>query len=141
MNKLRIVIDTNSLVSSILIKSSLPDRAFKAARKIGIILLSNDTSQELQEVLTRTKFDKYISLDVREEFLTKLKLEAEQIFISEIITECRDAKDNKFLEVAVNGNATHIITGDGDLLELHPFRGISILTPRQFLEVIGELQP
>lgn len=141
MNKLRIVIDTNSLVSSILIKSSLPDLAFKAARKTGIILLSNDTSQELQEVLTRTKFDKYISLDVREEFLTKLKLEAEQIFISEIITECRDSKDNKFLEVAVNGNATHIITGDGDLLELHLFRGISILTPRQFLEVIGELQP
>lgn len=141
MNKLRIVIDTNSLVSSILIKSSLPDLAFKAARKTGIILLSNDTSQELQEVLTRTKFDKYISLDVREEFLTKLKLQAEQIFISEIITECRDSKDNKFLEVAVNGNATHIITGDGDLLELHPFRGISILTPRQFLEVIGELQP
>jgi len=60
------LIDTNSLVSSILIKSSLPDRAFKPARKTGIILLSNDTSQELQEVLTRTKFDKYISLDVRE---------------------------------------------------------------------------
>lgn len=91
--------------------------------------------------LVPTKFDKYISLDVREEFLTKLKLEAEQIFISEIITECRDSKDNKFLEAAVNGNATHIITGDGELLELHPFRGISILTPRQFLEVIGELQP
>ncbi|GAB4282299.1 MAG: putative toxin-antitoxin system toxin component, PIN family [Oscillatoriaceae cyanobacterium] len=141
MKKLRIILDTNTLVSSILIKSSLPDQAFKAARKIGIILLSNDTSQELQEVLTRTKFDKYILLDVREEFLTKLKLEAEQIFISEIITECRDSKDNKFLEVAVNGNATHIITGDGDLLELHPFRGISILTPRQFLEVIGELTP
>ena len=66
MKKLRIVLDTNSLVSSILIKSSLPDQAFKAARKTGIILLSNDTSQELQEVLTRTKFDKYISLDVRE---------------------------------------------------------------------------
>ncbi|KKD38441.1 putative toxin-antitoxin system toxin component, PIN family [Limnoraphis robusta] len=141
MNKLRVVIDTNILVSSILIQSSLPDIAFKAARKNGIILLSDVTSQELQEVLTRSKFDQYISLDIRYQFLTKIKLESEQIFISELIKECRDPKDNKFLEVAVNGNATYIITGDKDLLELHPFRGISILTPRQFLELIGEAQP
>lgn len=74
MNKLRVVIDTNILVSSILIKSSLPDIAFKAARKNGIILLSDVTSQELQEVLTRSKFDQYISLDIRYQFLTKIKL-------------------------------------------------------------------
>lgn len=118
MNKLRIVIDTNILVSSILIKSSLPDVAFQVARKNGIILLSNATLQELQEVLTRSKFDKYISLDIRYQFLTKIKLESEQILISELVKECRDPKDNKFLEVAFNGNATHIITGDQDLLEL-----------------------
>ncbi|NEN92028.1 MAG: hypothetical protein F6K48_25225 [Okeania sp. SIO3H1] len=40
MNKLRLVIDTNILVSSILIESSLPDIAFKEARKIGTILVS-----------------------------------------------------------------------------------------------------
>nr|WP_232285716.1 putative toxin-antitoxin system toxin component, PIN family [Crocosphaera chwakensis] len=57
------------------------------------------------------------------------------------MNECRDPKDNKFLEVAVNGNATHIITGDKDLLELHPFRGISILKPKQFLQIIGEIKP
>lgn len=135
MNKLRIVIDTNILVSSILIKSSLPDIAFQVARKNGVILLSDATLQELQEVLTRSKFDKYISLDIRYQFLTKIKLESEQIFISELIKQCRDPKDNKFLEVAFNGNATHIITGDQDLLELNPFRGISILTPRQFLQL------
>ena len=133
MNKLRIVIDTNILVSSILVISSLPDLAFKKARKQGLILLSDVTLQELQEVLTRSKFDKYISLDIRYQFLAEIKLESEQILISEPINECRDPKDNKFLEVAVNGNATHIITGDRDLLELHPFRGIPILTPRQFL--------
>ncbi len=56
------------------------------------------------------------------------------ITIIEQITDCRDPKDNKFLELAINGNATCIITGDKDLLVLHPFRGISILTPRLFLE-------
>ena len=86
--------------------------------------------------MTRSKFDKYISLDIRYQFLAKIRLESDQILISELINKCRDPKDNKFLEVAVNGNATHIITGDQDLLELHPFRGISILTLRQFLQII-----
>lgn len=141
MNDLRIVIDTNILVSSILIESSLPDMAFKAARKNGKILLSDVTSQELQAVLNRPKFDRYISRDIRHQFLAKIKLESEQIVIFETIQECRDPKDNKFLEVAVNGNANYIITGDRDLLELHPFRGIYILNPRQFLQLIGGVQP
>ncbi|NEP38281.1 MAG: putative toxin-antitoxin system toxin component, PIN family [Okeania sp. SIO2G4] len=141
MNKLRLVIDTNILVSSILIESSLPDIAFKEARKIGTILFSDVTFQELQEVLTRSKFDKYIPLDIRSQFLAKIKLESEQILVSEIVNKCRDPKDDKFLDVAVNGQATHIITGDKDLLELNPFQGIPILTPKQFLEFIKDIKP
>ncbi|NEO54401.1 MAG: putative toxin-antitoxin system toxin component, PIN family [Okeania sp. SIO3B5] len=141
MNKLRLVIDTNILVSSILIESSLPDIAFKEARKIGTILFSDVTFQELQEVLTRSKFDKYIPLDIRSQFLAKIKLESEQILVSEIVNKCRDPKDDKFLDVAVNGQATHIITGDKDLLELNPFEGIPILTPKQFLEFIKDIKP
>ena len=49
------------------------------------------------------------------------------------ITECRDPKDNKFLELAVAGKADCIVTGDKDLLELHPFRNIRIITPKEFL--------
>ena len=141
MNKLRLVIDTNILVSSILIESSLPDIAFKEARKIGTILFSDVTFQELQEVLTRSKFDKYIPLDIRSQFLAKIKLESEQILVSEIVNKCRDPKDDKFLDVALNGQATHIITGDKDLLELNPFEGIPILTPKQFLEFIKDIKP
>ena len=44
-------------------------------------------------------------------------------------SDCRDPKDDKFLELALNGKATHIVSGDEDLLVLHPFRGIPILTP------------
>jgi predicted nucleic acid-binding protein len=53
--------------------------------------------------------------------------------ITETITDCRDAKDNKFLELAVSGKADCVVSGDSDLLVLNPFRGISILTPREFL--------
>jgi predicted nucleic acid-binding protein len=60
--------------------------------------------------------------------------------VTESIQECRDKKDDKFLELAVSGNASHIITGDEDLLVLNPFRGISILTPRQFLQSLDKVQ-
>ncbi|NEN92027.1 MAG: putative toxin-antitoxin system toxin component, PIN family [Okeania sp. SIO3H1] len=105
------------------------------------ILFSDVTFQELQEVLTRSKFDKYIPLDIRSQFLAKIKLESEQILVSEIVNKCRDPKDDKFLDVALNGQATHIITGDKDLLELNPFEGIPILTPKQFLEFIKDIKP
>ncbi|WP_017295323.1 putative toxin-antitoxin system toxin component, PIN family [Geminocystis herdmanii] len=94
---------------------------------------------ELIDVLSRQKFDRYLSRDIREDFLAGLSVEAEIIEINEKIEICRDSNDNKFLELAVNGNATHIITGDKDLLELHPFQGIPVLTPRQFLQFIAEI--
>jgi putative PIN family toxin of toxin-antitoxin system len=138
MDELRFVIDTNILVSAVLIKSSVPDVAFKKANNLGIMLFSDATFQELQEVLNRSKFDKYISLNIRTQFLAKLKLESEVVEIVQNIKECRDPKDDKFLEVAINGNATHIITGDKDLLALHPFRGVDILTATQFLEIFSD---
>ena len=70
-----------------------------------------------------------------------LRHKAEIINITEKIDICREPKDNKFLELAISGNATHIITGDKDLLEFHPFRGIPILTPKQFLEFIKDIKP
>jgi uncharacterized protein len=52
----------------------------------------------------------------------------------EEIRECRDPKDDKFLELAIDGRASEIVTGDADLLAMHPFRGIAVLTPATFLQ-------
>ena len=71
--------------------------------------------------------------DERLEFLATLVREAELVVVTEVVTDCRDPKDNKFLELALSGQATHIVSGDGDLLVLHPFRGVLILTPQAFL--------
>ncbi|MDE2844360.1 MAG: putative toxin-antitoxin system toxin component, PIN family [Chloroflexota bacterium] len=49
---------------------------------------------------------------------------------------CRDPKDDKFLELAVSGQASHIVSGDQDMLELHPFRGIPVLSPRSFSDIV-----
>ena len=114
----RIVIDTSVAVSAVLLPRSVPRQAFDV---------------ELDEVLRREKFNKYITEDSRLEFLAALVQHAEQVQITETITDCRDEKDNKFLELAVSGSASHIITGDADLLALHPFRGIAVVTPLAFL--------
>jgi putative PIN family toxin of toxin-antitoxin system len=132
-SKLRFVIDTNTLVSSILIASSIPDRAVKLIRHSGIILISVATIEELQKVMNRPKFDKYVDPEIRSEFIAQLIQQSELVEINEPIIACRDPKDDKFLEVAVNGKADYLITGDRDLLVLHPFRNIQILTPADFL--------
>lgn len=132
MNK-KYVIDTNVLVSALLFKKSPPFRAIQLIEEKGIILYSEDTILELNQVLHRQKFDKYLTEEEREQFLIKFIQKSTQVNITETIAICRDAKDNKFLELAVSGNADLIITGDQDLLVLHPFRDIEIITVNEFL--------
>ena len=67
-------------------------------------------------------------------WLQKLMAAAELVTITERIAACRDPTDDKFLELAVNGHADLIVTGDADLLVLNPFRNIPIVTPAQFAQ-------
>ena len=90
------------------------------------------------EVLRRDKFDRYLKRKTREEFLKALLQKSIFVEVTEIIQACRDAKDDKFLELAVSGNASHLVSGDEDLLVLNPFRGIPIVTAKQFLESLAE---
>lgn len=133
MNKLQFVIDTNVLVSSVLIKKSSSDAALKKARSLGSLLFSEATFQELQITLSRSKFDKYVSLQVRSEFIFRLRLASELVEILERVDLCRDEKDNKFLEVAINGKADYLITGDNDLFVLRSFQDVKIITINEFL--------
>jgi putative PIN family toxin of toxin-antitoxin system len=97
------------------------------------VLISVPVLLELAEVLSRRKLNKYLLEEERMRFLVALLRESELVEITEAVTDCRDAKDNKFLELAVSGKADFIVSGDQDLLVLNPFRGIPILTPRAFL--------
>jgi uncharacterized protein len=135
-NKPRFVFDTNTLVSALLFKDSVPRKAFDRAMESGVILISLDVVAELNDVLSRKKFNKYVTEEERIEFLILLLHETVFVEVKENIAECRDQRDDKFLELAVCGNSQYIISGDADLLVLHPFRNISIVTPRDFLELI-----
>lgn len=135
-NERRFVLDTNVLVSAVLFSQSQPRLVLDKAQTIGILLMSDTVFLELQEVLLRPKFDKYSTPSKRQAFLENLIETVQFIELSEEINECRDPKDNKYLELVVSGNAECIVTGDEDLLVLNPFRGIEILTVQKFLEKI-----
>ena len=97
-------------------------------------MLSLEVIEELYDVLGRPAFDRYIDEEDRIRFLNLLVKESTLVEITEKIKECRDPKDDKFLELAVNGKADFIISGDSDLQVLNPFRDIKIASPREFLE-------
>ncbi len=133
-NEQRFVLDTNVIISALLLKRSVARQAFDKALSEGKVLMSQSTIEELDDVLHRPAFDKYVTEEERTLFITALVHEVVLIEVSAKIKACRDPKDDKLLEVAVDGQATCIISGDQDLLVLNPFRNIRIMTPREFLE-------
>lgn len=131
----RFVIDTNMLLSSLLIKDSTTFKALEKARNKGALLFSEDTFLEFELVLFRKKFDKYFSEEERLQIIGKIHNEGVFIPVTSNFQLSRDSKDDKFLNLANDANASCIITGDKDLLVLHPFGNISILSPIDFLNI------
>jgi putative PIN family toxin of toxin-antitoxin system len=129
----RIVVDTNILVSRLILPQSLPAQILLKAELEARLLVSEATMYELADVLSRSKFDRYVSLEDRKGFVLGLSQIAEFVSIISVVRECRDPKDDKFLEVALNGRADVIITGDTDLLALNPWRDIAIMSPANYL--------
>ncbi len=132
---MRCVLDTNVLVSALLLPDSKPRQALDLALRKGKVLLSFGVLAELYEVLSRKQFRRYIDEEDIRIFLAAVTREAQWVDVDVQIAACRDPKDDKFLELGVSGGATYIITGDSDLLALNPFQGIQILPPHSFLEL------
>ena len=130
----RVVFDTNVLVSAALTAGGTPRRAVEYVLMSGLPLLSAATYDELAEVLDRPRFRPYLPERIKTRFLDRLTAAAVWVEAGERIEACRDPKDDPFLEAAVSGRADVLVSGDADLLVLHPFRGIPVLTPAAFLE-------
>jgi putative PIN family toxin of toxin-antitoxin system len=127
------VLDTNTLISRLLCPAGAAAQAVDHALARGVLLVSEDTLNELVEVLSRSKLDAYVTREDLRQFLELLGGVARIVPIVCRMRACRDAKDDKFLDVALNGEATAIITGTQDLLVLDPFHGVRILSPSAFL--------
>jgi putative PIN family toxin of toxin-antitoxin system len=131
--KSRIILETNVIISALLREKSPARKVFDKANAGGEVLVSTSTMLELYEVIRKPKFDKYISLERRTQFIAAFLASATQIDTTSIIDVCRDPKDNRFLELAIDGHADYMVSGDDDLLVLHPYQVTKIVTPTDFL--------
>lgn len=129
---MRVVIDTNVFVSAALKQDSLPGVAIYLAQREDTILKSSTTEAELLKVLARPRLATLIP-SVTRQWIVQVMAAAEAVRITEKIALCRDTDDDKFLELAVNGSAEMIVSGDKDLLEMASIRGIPILSPAGFV--------
>ena len=125
--------DTNVLISGLLSTTSTPARALEFAATSDQMVATSATLRELMTKLLSPKFDRYVSRERRDALLLRLAPVLEIVEVVEQIRASRDTKDDKFLEAAVNGRADVLVTGDRDLLDLHPYRGVAILTPADYL--------
>ena len=141
---MRAVVDTNILVRAVIRPHGTVGPVLLRLRQGEYTLLyARPLLEELIDVLNRPRIrDKYNLTDQDIQTLVALiLLRGEEITPGEQISVCRDPKDDKFLEVAVAGRAEVIVSGDEDLLTLHPYAGIPIVPPREFLQLLSREQP
>lgn len=112
----RLIIDTNLWISLLLTKdcSRFDDILFNNATVLELV-------DEFVEVAQRPKFRKYFPLDDLQALLQQLYVKADFVQVTSTTDACRDPKDNFLLALAADGNATHLITGDKDLLDIKKF--------------------
>jgi putative PIN family toxin of toxin-antitoxin system len=130
-----VVFDASSVTGAALKQDSIPERALLLARSQETICLSPAVESEIREVLQRPKFHKYISDAVRDRIIDILGTAALVFEPRDQVTDCRDPKDNKYLELALAAGASIIVSSDDDLLVLDPSRGIRILRPVDYLRL------
>ena len=138
-SSMRLVLDTNVLVSAILSPSSTSAKVLNWGEDNGVILYSTATVTEVLSVLGRSKFSKYIDDNDIDGLSIRIKTVWLFVEILNQVQLCRDPKDDKFIDLALNGEASHLITGDNDLLILNPIENTSVTNPRTFWNEIIKL--
>ena len=138
----RVVIDTSTLIGAVLRPDSVPRRTLLAAVRLYELCMSQPTLDELQEVMSRPKFDRYLPLQERLDFCALVTERARLWGVDSKSVQaadgvCRDAKDAKFLALALDCQAVALVSSDADLLVLHPWNSVPILTPASFLATVS----
>jgi putative PIN family toxin of toxin-antitoxin system len=137
----KVVSDASTLVGALLNEDSVPERARLLARLGPRICLSQQVQDEIREVFGRPKFRKYLAPDRGAKILDVLTIGALRAYPTEAVHDCRDMKDDKYLELALAVAANVIVSSDEDLLCLHPWRGIDIVKPSALVARMGMTGP
>lgn len=136
---LKVVLDTNVFVSSLLVKVGLPAQILNAWRERKLILaVSSSIIAEIHAILSYTHIRrKYeVSKEEIDELITLLEQDSLLVHSNTKIidTIAKDPSDDKVLVCATEAKVDFIVSGDRHLLDLGIYQGIPILTARQFIE-------
>jgi putative PIN family toxin of toxin-antitoxin system len=138
VTSLKLVVDTNVLISAALSSQGAPAILLRLALDGHTLVFSQPTFDELQTRLYRPKFDRYITLEQRHRLLHDFNACAHWVDLTPYPAYCRDPDDDKFIATALQAQAHWLVSGDKDLLEASMPQGLRILTPAQALDVLNE---
>jgi len=131
---MRVVLDTNVLISGIF-WTGKPKETINYARKGKIVFLTSEhILKELKDVLTSKEKTFKLTKKDANIILNHLKKFGEICSVKSSTSICRHEADNRVLECAIDGKADYVITGDKHLLEIKEFKGIKIITVSEFLK-------
>ncbi|MEM1043993.1 MAG: putative toxin-antitoxin system toxin component, PIN family [Bacteroidota bacterium] len=134
----RFVFDTSTVIGAALSPEGKPRAALVQAALHGELCASVAAYSELTSRLSRPKFDRYLDDAERTAFLDWFEGLLSFVPVTTSVTDCRDLDDNKFLALALDSAADVLVSSDADLLVLHPYRGIAVLSPTDFLRELAE---
>ena len=132
---MKVVIDTNIWISYLLggLLQRIDEKII--SKKVKVVV-SDEMLKELSEVLSRPRFRNIFTAERIKELFSLLDSYAIVVSPSQKVSACRDEKDNFLLEVALEGKADYLITGDEDLLVLNPFHNTKIVRAKDFEEIL-----
>jgi uncharacterized protein len=128
-----IVFDASTLVSAAMDAEGIPHQALRKARAVDTLVMSQAVFDEVFDVLHRPRLQRFLDSALKADVLDQLISGTLWFATTVTVTDCRDAKDDKYLELALAARARLIVSSDEDLLILHPWRGIPILRPAAYL--------
>ena len=139
---LRVVVDTNVLLSAALSPKGTPAKLLNWLLADGRLVFSEATFSELETRLWKPKFDRYLTIEQRQRLLREFNASAHWVDVPKVIaakTFSRDPDDDAFIHAAMAAEISRIISGDDDLLCLHPIDTLHILSPRAALDEINNI--
>jgi putative PIN family toxin of toxin-antitoxin system len=133
------VLDTNVLISAALSPGSAPARVTLWVIANARPIFAEPTFEEFRSRLWRPKFDKYLTIERRNQILHDFSAIADWVEIggTPAPVNSRDPDDDMFIQAAVAGSARWLVSGDKDLLEVQGLKEITILSPADMLERIS----
>ena len=134
-----IIFDVSALVGAAIRRDGVPELALRRALDTDRIAVSEPVIAELLDVFARPRLRRFLRPEMRDGIVSELFAHGVFFTPDERVTDCRDPKDDMYLELALASGAGTIVSSDGDLLVLHPWRGVRIFRPAEYLsEAVGD---